>query len=51
MGYYSRARNILKTAKIVTENYEQNFPKNKKELQKLPGIGNYTSSAILAFGF
>lgn len=36
MGYYSRARNILKTAKIVSEEYSEGFPKDKKILQKLP---------------
>lgn len=51
MGYYSRARNILKTAKIISEEYSEEFPKDKKILQKLPWIGNYTSSAILAFGY
>ncbi len=51
MGYYSRARNILKTATIITQNFEKIFPKNKKELTSLPWIGDYTSSAILAFGY
>lgn len=36
MGYYSRARNILKTAKIIYEKYSMEFPENKLSLQKLP---------------
>lgn len=36
LGYYSRARNILKTAKIITENYNGIFPNNKEELLNLP---------------
>lgn len=51
MGYYSRARNILKTAKIVANEYNGHFPTEKKLLKNLPGIGEYTSSAILAFGY
>lgn len=51
LGYYSRARNLLKTAKIVSEEYEWIFPKDKVHLRKLPGIGEYTARAILAFGY
>lgn len=51
LGYYSRARNILKTAKIIHNDYKGKFPDDKKSLQKLPGIWNYTASAILAFGY
>ncbi len=46
LGYYSRARNILKCAKIIVSEYNSTFPKNSLELIKLPGIGPYTSSAI-----
>jgi A/G-specific adenine glycosylase len=46
LGYYSRARNILKCAKIIVSDYDSVFPKSSKELLKLPGIGPYTSSAI-----
>jgi A/G-specific adenine glycosylase len=51
MGYYSRARNLLKTAGIVSTQYDGKFPKDKSLLQKLPGVGEYTSSALLAFGY
>ncbi len=38
LGYYSRARNILKTAHAIVENYGGIFPTDKKLLQTLPGI-------------
>lgn len=49
LGYYSRARNMLETAKIVTEEYGGIFPNNADELIKLPGVGPYTAAAIRAF--
>lgn len=51
LGYYSRARNMLKTARIIVDQYHGKFPQNKKVLMSLPGIGDYTSSAILSFSF
>lgn len=52
LGYYSRARNLHKCAKIVSAEHDGKFPRSSKELQKLPGIGSYTAAAIasLAFG-
>ncbi len=49
LGYYSRGRNLHKTAKIIAENYTGKFPKTSTELLKLPGIGEYTASAIASF--
>ncbi|MBT8254410.1 MAG: A/G-specific adenine glycosylase [Flavobacteriaceae bacterium] len=46
LGYYSRARNLHKTAQIVTDQLNGRFPGSYKELIKLPGIGDYTASAI-----
>ena len=46
LGYYSRARNLQKTAKIIVEKYGGEFPKTQKELRALPGIGEYTAGAI-----
>ncbi len=46
LGYYSRARNLHKTAQIV----QTALPKTQEELLKLPGIGRYTASAICSFG-
>ncbi len=51
LGYYSRARNILKTAKIVHEQYSGIFPNDKNILMKLPGVWPYTAEAIQAFGY
>ncbi len=51
LGYYSRARNLHKAAKIIRDNYTGLFPKNYKEISALPGIGPYTASAIASFAF
>ncbi len=51
LGYYSRARNLHKCAKIISENYDGNFPNSFQELIKLPGIGNYTAAAIASIAF
>ncbi len=49
LGYYARARNLLKCAKAVASNGA--FPKTADELRALPGIGPYTSGAIAALAF
>lgn len=49
LGYYSRARNMLKTAKMITEEYGGVFPNDTEKLRKLPGVGPYTAAAIQAF--
>ena len=46
LGYYSRAINMLKTAKIVLNSFNGVFPLGYEELIQLPGIGDYTASAI-----
>jgi A/G-specific adenine glycosylase len=51
LGYYSRARNLLKTAQIVSEKHNNCFPKTKAQLLELPGIGDYTASAIASICF
>lgn len=51
LGYYSRGRNLHKTAKMVVEQYAGNFPNNFKDLQKLKGVGRYTAAAIASFAF
>ncbi|MDW7975896.1 MAG: hypothetical protein RMI35_04985 [Leptospiraceae bacterium] len=51
LGYYQRAKNLHKTAQILVEKYQGNFPKSYQELLKLPGIGDYTASAILSIAF
>lgn len=49
LWYYSRAKNMLKTAQIIAEKYNWVFPNNYKELIDLPGIWPYTAQAILSF--
>ncbi|MEZ2335135.1 A/G-specific adenine glycosylase [Mucilaginibacter sp. RCC_168] len=49
LGYYSRGRNMLKTAKLVQEQYQGKFPQRYDELIKLKGIGEYTAAAIASF--
>ncbi|WP_317056872.1 A/G-specific adenine glycosylase [Roseovarius rhodophyticola] len=51
LGYYARARNLLKCARVVAENYGGRFPETAESLQKLPGVGPYTSAAISAIAF
>jgi len=51
LGYYSRARNLKKTAKKIFSNFEGNLPNNLEDLKTLPGIGDYTARAIMAIAF
>ncbi len=51
LGYYSRARNMHKTAQIIAFELNGNFPNNYKDLLKLKGIGEYTAAAIASFAF
>jgi A/G-specific adenine glycosylase len=51
LGYYSRARNLKKTAQNIFRDFKGKLPDNFEDLKSLPGIGNYTASAILAISF
>ena len=51
LGYYSRVRNLKKTAKIIVSKYKKKLPNTLEELKTLPGIGDYTASAILSIAF
>jgi A/G-specific adenine glycosylase len=51
LGYYSRARNLHKAAKMIIEQYHGVFPEDVKDIIKLPGIGEYTAAAIASFAF
>lgn len=51
LGYYSRARNLHKAAKIVVEQYNGKVPRDLEALRKLPGIGRYTLGAISSIAF
>lgn len=51
LGYYSRARSLHKTAKIIAYDYKGEFPRDKTQVLKLKGIGNYTVASFLALAF
>ena len=51
LGYYSRARNLHKAAKIVAEKFNGELPRNLDDLKSLPGIGRYTVGAIASMAF
>lgn len=51
LGYYSRARNMLKAARMVVQDYGGKFPDTRDGLQRLPGVGMYTSAAIASFAY
>ena len=51
LGYYSRAKNLKKSAKLIIDDYNGRLPNNYDELKKLPGVCDYTSSAISAIAF
>ena len=49
LGYYARGRNMLRTARMVVDEFGGEFPNDITALQKLPGVGTYTASAIASF--
>ena len=51
LGYYSRARNLHKTAQNLVNELGGQFPSTSVELLRLPGIGNYTAAAIASIAF
>lgn len=51
LGYYARARNLLKAARAVAQDHAGKFPGNRDALLALPGIGPYTASAIAAIAY
>ncbi len=51
LGYYSRARNLHKAAKIIVSDHHCEIPKKLDLLIQLPGIGRSTAGAILSLGF
>ena len=52
LGYYARARNLLRAARVLVAEYGGRFPEDARSLSRLPGIGPYTAGALasLAFG-
>jgi A/G-specific adenine glycosylase len=51
LGYYSRVRNLKKAAQVIIKDFNKKLPNNFLDLKSLPGIGDYTASAILAIAF
>jgi A/G-specific adenine glycosylase len=51
LGYYARARNMQKAAKMILSTFNGVFPSNYTEILQLPGVGNYTAAAIASFAF
>lgn len=51
LGYYSRARNLLKAARMVANDFSGEFPDTYSGLRVLPGVGPYTAAAIASFAF
>ena len=51
LGYYNRARNLFRTAKIVYQDHAGEWPQDPAQLEKLPGIGHYTARAIASIAF
>lgn len=51
LGYYSRARNLHRTAQIIMQTYEGKFPEDLEAIRQLPGIGRYTAGAVATFAF
>ncbi|MFH1738282.1 MAG: A/G-specific adenine glycosylase [bacterium] len=51
LGYYRRAFNLQKTARIIVHEYGGRFPKTVEEWRRLPGVGRYTAGAVTSIAF
>lgn len=51
LGYYSRARNLLAAARIICERHGGRFPSDSEAARALPGVGEYTSGAVLSIAY
>lgn len=51
LGYYSRCKNLLVTARLIVQNHQAIFPNEYEAIKKLKGIGPYTAAAIASFAF
>ncbi len=51
LGYYARARNLLKCARAIIQEHDGRFPETHEDLLRLPGVGPYTAAAISAIAF
>ena len=51
LGYYARARNLLKCARAIVQEHDGRFPEMREDLLRLPGVGPYTAAAVSAIAF
>ncbi len=51
LGYYARARNLLKCARAIVQDHDGRFPEPREALLRLPGVGPYTAAAVSAIAF
>src|SRR5262245_53698023 len=51
LGYYSRARNLHRAARVVRDRHDASLPSEPGELEKLPGFGSYTVGAVASISF
>ncbi len=51
LGYYTRCKNLIATAKFISKERKGNFPKTYEEILALKGVGPYTAAAIASFAF
>ncbi|NNE91298.1 MAG: A/G-specific adenine glycosylase [Verrucomicrobiales bacterium] len=51
LGYYNRARNLQKAARVIVEDRNGEFPDSLEGMLELPGVGRYTAGAVLSFAF
>ena len=51
LGYYSRARNMHKAARMVIDTFDGRFPDTYETIRRLPGVGPYTAAAVLSLAF
>ncbi|MCE8164946.1 A/G-specific adenine glycosylase [Porphyromonas gingivalis] len=51
LGYYSRARNLHRAARMIVSDFGGCIPRTRQEILQLPGIGDYTAAAVLSFAY
>jgi A/G-specific adenine glycosylase len=51
LGYYARARNLHRAARIIADEYRGHFPTSAEALQRLPGVGRYTAGAVASIAY
>ena len=51
LGYYKRCNNFYKAVKLVVSDFNSEIPENRSQFLSLPGVGEYTASAVLSIAF